>query len=460
MSNKSAVKEPLVKVSKNMDISTTKKIMLNVLAVVVAIGLSCIFLAALGYNPVSFFSYVIKGTFSNTTYLRLLIYNFIPLVIVSLGLTLAFRMKFWNIGAEGQFLMGAALSMTTALLIGDLFTGTLGIVAVLIMGAIGGGLFAVIPALFKIKFGTNETLFTLMLNYVAYYIIEYFLDVEFFSISGSFPTYKTVASGLRLTTIQLGSVTLDTSIIIAIVIFLFVALYMKYTKHGYEVNVVGDSPNTARYAGMKVKWITIRTIFISGAIIGLAAALKITGSSAGYTISTSMTGDVGWTGIIVSWLAKLNPIAVVFVAFMLSVLERGSEVARTYMGISSSISDVVQGIILFSVLAFDFFINYKVSFRKKTKIVAISDDVEDAEDAEENIVAAVESNDIATEEIVCEKEEVVVKAEPVAMPNPTYTLSEVKTVSAHSDRIANDDALKAYCDKYKFKTYKKSGGAK
>lgn len=361
------VKDPFIRVSKRQNLALRYKILLTIGAILLSLVIGGILLALLGYNPIKFYSKVIEGNFKNASYFKLLVRVFIPLLITSLGLSLAFKMRFWNIGAEGQFIIGALIAMTFSMLIGDSLPSPLGVIIVILAGAIGGGLYAFIVAVLRVKFNTNETLMTLMLNYVALYLAKYTLDLEFYANLGTFPSFKIIDKALWLTEINLGKFSFDTSLFIALALVVIMFIYFKHSKQGYELNVVGDSPNTARYAGMKVSKIMLRTMFLSGAIIGLAGALKLTGSAAGHTFSEQITSGVGWTGIIVAWLAKLNPIGIFITSFLLSVLERGCSFARTDLGISDSMSDVIQGIVLFFILASDFFINYKISFRKKIK---------------------------------------------------------------------------------------------
>lgn len=362
-------KDPFIKISKRQNLALKFKVLLIVGAIFLSLVLGGILLACLGYNPINFYVQMLMGNFKNAAYLTLLIQALIPLLITSLGISLAFKMRFWNIGAEGQFIVGAICAMTFALLIKDSFPSPLGTIIIVLAGAVGGGIYAVIVALLKVKFNTNETLMTLMLNYVAVYFGSYMLKTDFYANQGvGVPTFKTIAKALWLTEIDIGKFTFDTSLFIAVALVIIMFFYFKHSKQGYELNVVGDSPNTAKYAGMKVKWIIVRTMLLSGALIGLAGALKVCGSGAGHTFSAN--GDVGWTAIIVAWLAKLNPIGIFIASLLMSILERGCSFARTQLGISSAMSDVLQGIILFSVLASDFFINYKVTFRKKARATA------------------------------------------------------------------------------------------
>ncbi len=368
-------KDPLIKISKRQNLALGYKLLLTIGAILLSLVLGGILLACLGYNPVDFYVQMILGNFKNASYLKLMVRVLIPLLITSLGVSLAFKMRFWNIGAEGQFIVGALIAMTFSLLIGDSLPSPLGAIIIVLLGTLGGGLYALFVAVLKVKFGTNETLMTLMLNYVALYISSYTLKTDFYAVQGQgVPAFKVIAESLWLTEINIGKFSFDTALFVAVALVVIMFVYFKQSKQGYELNVVGDSPNTAKYAGMKVKWIIVRTMFLSGAIIGMAGALKLCGSSAGHTFSANITGGVGWTSIIVAWLAKLNPIGILIASLLMSILERGCAFARTSLGISESMSDVLQGIILFTVLASDFFINYKVSFRKKIKeTVAIND---------------------------------------------------------------------------------------
>lgn len=160
-------------------------------------------------------------------------------------------------------------------------------------------------------------------------------------------------------------VKVDVSLIIAIVLVIFSFVYFRYTKRGYEISVVGDSRNTARYAGMNVNKIVVRTMFLSSAIVGIAGMLHVSGSATGHMLSEGITSDVGWTGIIVAWLAKLNPFGILIGSVLMGILEKGAAVAESTFNISSSTSEILEGVILFAILAADFFIRYKIVWNGK-----------------------------------------------------------------------------------------------
>ena len=385
-------KDPLIKISKRQNLALGYKLLLTVGAIFLALAIGGILLACLGYNPFEFYVQLLMGNFKNASYVKLLVRTLVPLLITSLGVSLAFKMRFWNIGGEGQFIVGAIIAMTFSLLIGDSLPSPLGAIIIVLLGALGGGVYALVVALLKVKFNTNETLMTLMLNYVAIYVASYMLKTDFFAIQGQgVPSFKVIAEQLWLTEINIGKFSFDTAVFIAVALVIILFVYFRQSKQGYELNVVGDSPNTAKYAGMKVKWIIVRTMFLSGAIIGMAGALKLCGSSAGHTFSANITGGVGWTAIIVAWLAKLNPIGILIASLLMSILERGCDFTRTSMSMNSAISDVLQGIILFTVLACDFFTGYKVTFRKKAKATLSASETQDSgteQSDDENLSAA------------------------------------------------------------------------
>ena len=434
-------KDPFIKISKRQNLALRYKLLLTVGAILLSLVLGGILLACLGYNPVKFYTEMLMGNFKNASYLKLMIRALIPLLITSLGVSLAFKMRFWNIGGEGQFIIGAIIAMTFSLLIGDSLPSPLGAIVVVILGTLGGGLYALFVAVLKVRFNTNETLMTLMLNYVALYIASYMLKTDFFALQGQgVPSFKVIAESLWLTEINIGKFSFDTALFIAVALTIILFVYFRQSKQGYELNVVGDSPNTAKYAGMKVNKIVLRTMFLSGAIIGMAGALKLCGSSAGHTFSANISGGVGWTSIIVAWLAKLNPVGIFVASLLMSILERGCSFARTSLGISDAMSDVLQGIILFTVLASDFFINYKVSFRKKVKDAVTAQASGDAADDDKNAsVTAVQIDDgIQTDSQTMTQSTDVVSDIPAGESTTDISASE-NPVEANQERPSADD---------------------
>ena len=223
-------------------------------------------------------------------------------------------------------------------------------------------IWAVIPAIFKAIWNTNETLFTLMMNYVAIQLVAFF--IKFFVKSGSGVLFPMPEYGLP---VLFGQAYLLNIIIVA-VLTVAVYIYLKYTKQGYEVSVVGESENTANYIGINVKKVVIRTLIVSGALCGIAGLLLVGGTN--HTISTTTAGGRGFTAIMVSWLAKFNPIFMILTSLLLVFLDRGAGDISSKFGLNQSFGDILTGIILFFIIGSEFFINYKVNFRKKEKKAA------------------------------------------------------------------------------------------
>ena len=350
-----------------------KKCGLYLAAVVAALLLGAVLLISLGVDPVAYYTRMFTmGTVGNKIAYKVWINylkDFVPLVLVSVALSLAFKMRFWNIGGEGQFILGAIAAAFVAFKAGPVMPSAASLLLMCLAAMVAAGLYGLMVAALKVKFGTNETLMTLMLNYVALYVLTFLGETKaewnFFLDSESVrPVFASFAKIVSFPTIPMGGkFSLNICVILAFVLGALVYIYLKYTKHGYEIAVVGDSAGTARYAGMKVNTIVLRTVFLSAAMIGLAAAFKV--GTAGI-LSTSITDDVGWTGIIVAWLSQLNTAVIFVVSALICVLHYGSTVAAaTFSQVDSSFANMLQGVILFLVLAADFYTRFRVVIVKK-----------------------------------------------------------------------------------------------
>ena len=365
-------KEPLFRVVKRDDTSPLHHALAYVTAILIALVIGALLLLSLEVDPLTFYQRMLTlGIPGNKFPLRIaenFIKLFVPLLITSLALALAFRMRFWNIGGEGQFIMGAICASAAALKLGGSLPQPVMVLVMALCGLAGGGLYGVFVAALKVRYGTNETLMTLMLNYIALYFLRFLAETKadwnFFLDGGSArPKFAKFPESAGMITIPIGGFHLNLSLVVAIILCVLIFIYLKYTKQGYEISVVGDSPNTARYAGMKVGRIVVRTIFLSAALIGLAGAFYV--SSAGM-LSSAVTNDVGWTGIVVAWLAKLNTVGIVVTSLLITVLQFGCQNASTaYSAIDANFADLIQGIILFAVLAADFFTRFKLARRGK-----------------------------------------------------------------------------------------------
>lgn len=367
-----------LRVVKRDKMNVWAKIGLYFAAVILALGLGSLLLLAMGVNPFEYYGQMVTfGAIGNKfAYKKFegLIITFVPLVITSLALSLAFRMRFWNIGGEGQFIVGALSSAWFALLIGPNMPTWLMILIMALGGGICAGLYGLIVGALKVKFGTNETLMTLMLNYIALYVLKFFGETSgawniFSDPASDRPKFVALPECATMPVIRFGKFSLNIGLIIAILLTVAVVVYLRKTKHGYELAVVGDSMATAKYAGMKVNRIVLRTVFLSAALIGVAGAFTVA-SSDPPMLSTGITNGVGWTGIVVAWLSKLNPVAIFIVSGLISVLQFGCISANTKFGaIDSNFADILQGVILFAVLAADFLIQFRIVRRKSGKEV-------------------------------------------------------------------------------------------
>ena len=352
-------RDPFLRVVKRNDLSKNKIYTIRFLALILALVTGGLFILILGRNPFAAYFSIIKGSVGTGMSFQETIKVTIPLLIASLGVTLAFKMKFWNIGGEGQICAGAIAASYFALFHSNWPHVTL-IIVMFIAGFVAGGLWGLIPAVFKANFGTNETLFTLMLNYVAIYFIQFLREGPWKSPENmGFPQIATFSDNAVLP--QVFGVHIGW--IVALVLVVFVYYYINHTKSGYELRVVGESEATAAYAGMNVKKIIIRTMFLSGAICGLVGMLQVSGTD--MTLTEEVSGGVGFTAIIISWLAQLNPFGMLIVSFLFGVLEKGCGTAQSLFNISPYASDVLEGIILFFVLGCEFFTRYKLVARKR-----------------------------------------------------------------------------------------------
>ena len=360
---KRAAHEPLFHLAKRTDVNPVRAWVIRLVAILLGM-LACGLVAfalieKLHQNPekiTDFYYSFIKGSFTTERKLWKFLKNMAILQCISLAVTPAFRMRFWNIGAEGQTLMGVLGSITVAFYLGGKIPEWQLLILMFIAALIYGAVWAVIPALFKAKWNTNETLFTLMMNYVATYVVSYFLVI--WVPSGS-STLGKLKFG-KLPPLPFGNqYLLIILIVLALTVFLFI--YLKYSKQGYEISVVGESIRTAQYSGINVEKVIIRTMVVSGLLCGLAGYLI--GAGLDQSVTTESVGGQGFTAIIVSWLANFNPIVMIITSALISFLNSGAAQISQDFNVSGALPDVIVGIILFFIIGCEFFINYKMVFR-------------------------------------------------------------------------------------------------
>ena len=351
-------KTPLIRLAKREDMKKSRIWLIRLAAFVVAILIGMVIFAIAGANPIKAYGTMLASSLGKKSGVRQVVKNAIPLLGVGLALAPCFRMRYWNIGGEGQITMGAMAASYFALFwYGKLPSAVLLIVmAVAAMAA--GALWSCIPAVFKARWGTNETLFTLMMNYIAIGIVAWLQGGPWEGKPGSqiIPMFDQKAVLPKIFGVHCGWI-----LVLLLVAFMFV--YMNYTKHGYEIAVLGESENTARYAGMNVGKVTIRTAMLSGAICGLVGYMVASGVN--QTLYADVAGGVGFTAITVCWLSQLNPFAMIVISLLLAILSKGASGLQTSLSIPASISDIITGVILLCMLGCEFFINYRLIFRHK-----------------------------------------------------------------------------------------------
>lgn len=357
--------EPFVRMTKRDTISRGKAWSIRAVAVLLSLVVAAVVIvAATKQNPIQVYLGIIDGAIGTNRRVWVTIRETVVLLCIAVGLTPAFKMRFWNIGAEGQILMGGIATAALMIYAGDAMPNWLLLIVIFIASALAGMIWGVIPAIFKAHFNTNETLFTLMLNYVAMQLVT-FCIVFWENPAGSNTVGVIGAAGQKGWFPQVFGTTYGLNVILVAVLTIGVHIYMKYSKHGYEIAVVGESQNTARYAGIDVKKVIIRTMMISGAICGFSGALIVSGAS--HTISTSTAGGRGFTAIIVAWMSKFNPLAMVLVSLFLVFMQQGSIQIASQFGLNENASDIITGILLFFLIGCEFFINYRLEFRKNHK---------------------------------------------------------------------------------------------
>lgn len=337
---------------------------IRALSIVLALVVSALITTLLtGLNPISIYSTILTGAFGSTRKAWITFQNVAILLCISLAVTPAFKMRFWNIGAEGQVLIGGLATAAVMITLGNKLPNALLIVIMVLAAVAAGAVWAGIPAIFKAKWNTNETLFTLMMNYVATQLVAFFVIV--WEVPKGAGQIGIINQSSEAGWLPVVSNKYLLSILVVAVLTVFVYIYLNYSKHGYEIAVVGESERTARYVGIKVDRVIVRTMLLSGAICGVAGLLLVGGIN--HTVSTTIADGRGFTAVMVSWLAKFDPILMVFTSLLLVLLDRGAGEIATQFALNQSFADILTGIILFFIIGCEFFISYKISFRKAAK---------------------------------------------------------------------------------------------
>lgn len=357
-------KEPFVRIAKRDGMAMWRGWLIRIISLVLALIVCAIIIYAMvKLNPLKVYGAMWKGAFGTPKRSWVTIRDTMMMLCIAVGLAPAFKMRFWNIGAEGQILIGGIATSAILIYCGSAMPTWALILVSFVASAIAGAVWGLIPAIFKARFETNETLFTLMMNYVAIQLTSFCVakwEHPFGSNTVGVINQATKAGWFP--SIFGNEYTLNVILVLALAIFMYV--YLRSSKHGYEISVVGESENTARYIGIDVKHVIIRTMALSGAICGISGFIAVSGAS--HTISTSTAGGRGFTAIIVAWLAKFNTFVMILVALLLIFLEKGAIQIASQYNLNDYASQMITGIILFFILGSEFFINYRLIFRKNS----------------------------------------------------------------------------------------------
>jgi len=349
----------LIRLIKREEISKMNSIKVRVIAVILALVVAGIFLALMSFDPMNVFPGMLKGSFGSPYRVRQTIIRAIPLVITAIGISVAFKMQFWNIGGDGQIFMGAFGAALVALNLSALPRPIL-LILMAISAMIFGAIWGAVAGVIKVYFSTNETIITLMLNYIALKFIT-FLQYDFWrdKKAMNFPKIANFSENAILPKVF----NIHAGWIIAIIVVIIFYIIMKKSKLGYEIAVLGESKNTARYAGININKTILAAVCISGALCGLTGFIQA--SAVSQTLSVEVTGGVGYTAIIVAWLSNLNSIIILVVSVLFAGLVEGGSYIQTAFGIPNAAASVIQALLLFFVLGSELFIRYKVSIRLK-----------------------------------------------------------------------------------------------
>ena len=316
-----------------------------------------------GKNPIDVYATILSGAFGTSRRIGVTFRNVAVLLGLSLAVTPAFKMRFWNIGAEGQTMIGCLATTTCMILLGDKVSTPVLIVISLAASIVAGAIWGFLPAFFKAKWNTNETLFTLMMNYVAMQLASYFIIIwEVPKGAGKIGIINQDSHAGWLPTV--GNEYLLPILIVALMTG-FMFIYLQYSKHGYEIAVVGESQRTASYAGIKVDRVIIRTMILSGSLCAMMGFLMTSGID--HTLTTTIVDSRGFTAVMVSWMSKFNPFIMIAASLLLVTMDRGASEVSSTLGLNHSFADILTGIILFFIIATEFFITYKVTLRKSSK---------------------------------------------------------------------------------------------
>src|SRR5450830_1706916 len=338
-------------------------------AVLLAFVFSGPILLSVGADPIRIYSFFWTASFGSWGAVSDVIVKATPLLLIGLACAFAFKMKLWNIGAEGQFYMGAFFaSMVILLPMVDLQTTPKFLVLglMMLMGMLGGALYGFIPGILRAKYNINEVITTLMLNYIAVFWNNYWIFGKYsdagFQMTKMFPKIAWLPrlSDFAKQYKSFSGITLHVGVIFGLVAAVIVWLILYKSRWGYKITLIGDNPKAARYAGLNITRNIVLVFMFSGALAGLAGMAEVTGVV--HRLQERISTNYGFSGVIIAWLAKLNPFAVILVSVLFGALiVAGREIQP------SGVSFLIQGIILFLVISSDVLLKYTIRVVRTNK---------------------------------------------------------------------------------------------
>ena len=347
----------LIRFEKRLAPSPFMTVAVPVVSVVLALLFCAAFLALTGRHPFELYFAMLEGALGSAYGLSETTVKAIPLMLCGLGVSLAYRMQLWNIGAEGQLHLGALAATWVPLTFPNL-PAFIMLPAMVVLGMAAGALWALGPGYLKVKWRVNEIITTLMLNYVGILVVNYFVYGPWRDPKGfNFPLTAEFPPAALLPTF--GDSRIHVGLLLALALVVLFIVIFRNSRWGYEIKVIGSSERAARYAGMDIKRNMLLVMALSGAVCGLAGMTEVSGIAG--RLQPGLSPGYGYTAIIVAWLARLNPIAIVLVAGMFGVLQVGGYIVQTF-GVPASMVAMIQGAVLFFVIGGEMFANYRVVF--------------------------------------------------------------------------------------------------
>lgn len=340
------------------------RIMVPVASVLLGMVVGSIVMLFAHVNPLTVYGAIVGGAFGSAYKFSETLVIAVPLILISVGLTLAYRMKFLNIGAKGQYIIGAICGSYLALFGPATMSRPVLLTLMMVLGTIGGALWAIIPALLKVYWNVNEVIATLLLNYIASYILWYFMYGTWRDPgSHGFPLSKNFALNAQLPRILPPPSRLHVGLYFALAAAVIVWIIIRKTRFGYEARVIGENERAARYAGINVVKTVIIAAGVSGGLAGLAGIAHT--SAVLRILQLEINSDYGYTAIIAAWLAGLDPLVAVVVSVLLAALEAGGYQIQIIMRVPFGIVGVIESAILFCLLAGEVLTHYRVTLTRR-----------------------------------------------------------------------------------------------